>query len=185
MVYKSNFLNLDEIETDRLKIRKITLKDAEDIFEFTSLPETCEILSWYPHQNIDVTKKFLKSIIIKYKKNEPAQWALELKENKKVIGIAGFINIDFHNKRGEIAYVLSPFYQNKGLMTEALKEIIRIGFNRMDLIRIEAKCEIDNFASERVMQKIGMRLEGCFYNYIIRKGKPRHYKIYSILNEEI
>jgi len=74
-------------------------------------------------------------------------------------------------------------------MTEALKMVARYGFDKMNLNRIEAKCEIDNFTSERVMQKLGMHLEGCFYQYLIRNDKFRDYKFYtklkiSHLNEE-
>ena len=71
---------------------------------------------------------------------------------KKVIGFAGFIDYSEQHKKAELAYVLSPLYQNKGYMTEALDIIMNYGFTEMGLNRIEAKCEIDNFASERVIR---------------------------------
>lgn len=176
------FLRFNKIESDRLILRKVNIKDIEDIFEFTSLPQTSEGLSWNPHSDLTVTRKFVESIIAKYDKNTPSQWVLVLKENSKVIGIAGFIEVDFQSARGEIAYVLSPDFQNRGYMTEALRAIVHYGFTEMKLHRIQAKCEIDNYGSEKVMQKLGMQLEGVLRGYILRKGKFRDYKIYSILN---
>lgn len=172
--------NFQNIKTDRLIIRRLRLTDAEDIYEFTSKKATSEFLTWYPHKSIERTKNFIKSIVDKYNKNEVTQWAIELIENQKIIGVAGFIAYYPEHLKGEIAFVLSSDYWDKGYMTEALKKIIEYGYNEMGLKRIEAKCEIDNFASERVMQKIGMRLEGCFYKYLMRKGKFRDYKFYAI-----
>ncbi len=178
------FKDFEGLKTERLLIRKLTLNDAKDIFEFTSLEETARGLTWFPHPNLEVTKDFIKTILDKYNKDLPSQWAIELIERKKVIGIAGFISYFEEHAKGEIAYVLSPFFQQKGYMTEALNQIIEYGFNVMQLNRIEAKCEIDNFASEKVMQKLGMRLEGCCYDYLFRKGNFRSYKLYSILSKK-
>jgi ribosomal-protein-alanine N-acetyltransferase len=178
------FKKFPGLESERLILRKLRLNDVNDIFEFTSLPETSEILSWYPHKDKKETKAFIKDIIDKYSKNKASQWAIESKNTRNVIGIAGFIQFFPEHARGEIAYVLSPAYQNKGYMTEALKMVLEYGFNTIKLHRIEAKCEINNFSSERVLQKLGLRLEGCFYDFLIRKEMPRTYKFYSILRKE-
>ena len=177
------FKDFSGLKSDRLNLRKLTIKDAEDIFEFTSLDETSKGLSWYPHGNIETTKEFIRSILDKYENNVVSQWAIELIEEKKVIGIVGFISYFEEHHKGEIAYVLSPLYQGKGYMTESLQMILKFGMNEMKLNRIEAKCEIDNFASDKVMQKLGMRFEGCLYDYLYRKGKARSYKFYSVLKK--
>jgi [ribosomal protein S5]-alanine N-acetyltransferase len=179
-----NFKDFPGLVSERLIIRKITLNDANDIFEFTSLPETSEILTWYPHTTLQVTSSFIKSIIEKYEKNEASQWAIELKNEKKVIGIAGFIQFFPEHNRGEIAYVLSPVHQNRGYMTEALMMVLNYGFNNLKMNRIEAKCEINNSSSERVLLKIGMQPEGCFRDYLIRKGLYRDYKFFAVLKKK-
>jgi ribosomal-protein-alanine N-acetyltransferase len=178
------FKNFPGLESERLILRKLDINDVDQIFEFTSLPETSEILSWFPHSDKSVSRTFIKNIISKYSNNEVSQWAIELKSDKIVIGIAGFVQFFSEHSRGEIAYVLSPKYQNKGYMTEALKMVLEYGFNMIKLRRIEAKCEINNFSSERVLQKLGFRLEGCFYNFIKRKGLYRDYKIYALIKEQ-
>lgn len=54
----------------------------------------------------------------------------------------------------------------------------------MDLVRIQARCVVENIGSARVMEKAGMSFEGIIRKGILMKGKHRDLKIYSILNEE-
>jgi ribosomal-protein-alanine N-acetyltransferase len=127
---------------------------------------------------------FIKSVLGKYQNNQPAQWAIELKSYKKVIGLCGFVNFFEEHSKGEMAYVLSPDYWGNGFLPEALAKIIEFSFKQWGLIRIEAKCEVGNFASEKVMQKVGMIQEGLFIKYLKRKGEYRSYKLYAILYDK-
>lgn len=182
---KKIFKDFKGLTTDRVFLRKITLDDAEDIFSFTSNPKTSEVLTWNAHKDIHKTKSFIQNAIIdKYEKNLAAQWGIELKENRKIIGIAGFINYWEEHDKAEITFVLSPDYWGKGYMPEALNAILDYGFKEMGLHRIEAKCEIDNYSSEKALQKIGMKLEGCKYDFLVRKGQYRSFKFYAKLSEK-
>lgn len=176
------FRKFEGIETERLFVRKLSVDDSYDIFDFTSDPDVSFFLSWEPHKSTAVTAAFIKSIENKYENDMVSQWGIELKAEKKVIGIGGFINYYPEHTKAEIAFVLSNKHWGHGFMPEALKGIIDFGFNQIELNRIEAKCEIDNFASEKTLQKIGMRLEGCKYDFLMRKDKLRSFKFYAILN---
>lgn len=99
------FKNLAALETDRLILRKLKSTDCHDIFDFTSLPEVCEFLSWEPHSSIAITQSFIESVLEKYKKNETAQWCIELKSTNVVIGLTGFISFSQEHLKGEIAYL--------------------------------------------------------------------------------
>jgi [ribosomal protein S5]-alanine N-acetyltransferase len=178
------FIELPIIETKRLLLRKIEIKDTDDVFAFTSNPITSEWLTWHPHKTKEDTLNFIKTVMEKYQRDQPAQWAIELKPDKKIIGLCGFVNYFEEHSKGEVAYVLSPDYWGKGFLPEALEKIIEFSFKNWGLIRIEAKCEVGNFASERVMQKVGMRQEGLFIKYLIRKGESRNYKLYAIINDK-
>lgn len=83
-----------------------------------------------------------------------------------------------------MGYVISQDYWNKGIATEAANEVIKFGFNEMDLVRIQARCVVENIGSARVMEKAGMSFERIIRKGILMKGKHRDLKIYSILNEE-
>ncbi len=175
------FKNLPALETKRLILRKLKIEDASDIFEFTKSDTITKYLTWDAHKSVETTKKFIESVLTKYKNGEPAQWVLYHKEVNKAIGIAGFITYLSEHKRAEIAFILSEAYGNKGYMTETLMQILEIGFCELNLNRIEAKCDKDNIASETVLKKIGMDYEGMFKEFLFLKNEYKTYKFYSIL----
>jgi ribosomal-protein-alanine N-acetyltransferase len=106
------------------------------------------------------------------------------KENHKLIGTGGYHKWVPAHCKAEFGYALSAEYWNKGLMSEAVREILKFGFNDMQLHRAEARCYIDNIASERVLQKCGMKYEGIIRESFFVKGEFRDLKLYSLLNSE-
>ena len=69
-------------------------------------------------------------------------------------------------------------------MTEAVRTVIAFGFCTMQLNRVQALCEIENVASARVMEKVGMTFEGSLREYMFFKEHYRNLKMYSILRGE-
>lgn len=72
----------------------------------------------------------------------------------------------------------------KGLVTEAVKEVIKHGFEKMNLNRIYARCFVENIGSQKVLEKVGMKFEGILREQLFIKGAFRDMKIYSILRKE-
>ncbi|MDO7907451.1 GNAT family N-acetyltransferase [Paenibacillus sp. JX-17] len=73
-----------------------------------------------------------------------------------VIGRSGFVSWRPEYGLAEIGYALGSPYWGRGLATEAVRALLRFGFDVMKLNRLEARCNADNTGSERVMQKAGM-----------------------------
>jgi [ribosomal protein S5]-alanine N-acetyltransferase len=69
-------------------------------------------------------------------------------------------------------------------MSEAVSAVIDFGFREMQLNKIQARCEVNNIASARVMEKVGMQLEGILRQQLFVKGRYWDLKTYSILREE-
>jgi [ribosomal protein S5]-alanine N-acetyltransferase len=176
--------NLPTIETERLLLRKITLNDASDMFEYASNPEVSEYTMWSTHTSIEDTKYFLKSLTKMYKRKELVDWGIVHKAEKKFIGTCGFVEWSMTHSRAEIGYALSARYWREGYMSEAANAIIEFGFREMLLNRIVGRCEVNNIASARVMEKVGMQLEGILRQQLFVKGRYWDLKIYSILREE-
>jgi len=176
--------NLPSIETDRLLMRKITLNDANDMFEYASDPQVSEYTMWSTHGSIEETKYFLKSLMRMYKRRELVDWGIVHKAEKKFIGTCGYVEWSMTHSRGEIGYVLDRKYWNQGYMSEAVNAIMEFGFREMLLNRIEAKCEVNNIGSARVMEKVGMQLEGILRHQLFVKGRYWDLKIYSILRDD-
>ncbi|MGB3512938.1 MAG: GNAT family protein [Microcoleaceae cyanobacterium] len=181
---KHIFENLPTIETDRIILRKMCMDDAHDMFEYASDSEVSKYTGWYTHNVIEDTQLFLNHVINNYQNNQVSSWGIVHKVDKKFIGTAGFINWNIEHARAEIGYTLSQKYWGKGYMTEVVNAIIYFGFRNMMLNRIEAKCEIKNIASARVMEKVGMKYEGILRKYMFMKGKYSDLKIYSIIKDE-
>jgi ribosomal-protein-alanine N-acetyltransferase len=178
------FKNLPHLETERLKLRKLTIRDAGDVFEYASVPEVSLYVTWLPHRTIADTKSFLKHMLFQYEKGIPSSWGIVLKDTGKLIGTGGYLWWSTEHSKAEVGYVLSDKYWNNGYMTEALKKILQFGFETMNLERIEARCFVENMVSERVMQKCGMKLEGILRSSLFIKGVFSDFKLYSILKSE-
>ena len=172
------------LETERLILRKISLNDAEDIFEYAIDPEVATYVSWEPHKSIEDSISFINSMTQRYENTGLSEWGLVYKENKKCIGTCGYMWWRPSHARAELGFALSQKYWNRGLITEALREVIKFGFEKMELNRIEARCFLTNSASEKVMQKVGMKFEGIQREGLFAKGKYQDLKVYSILRRE-
>jgi len=175
------FRDLPTLETERTVLRKITINDAKDLFDYCSDEEVARYTSWYPHQTIDDSFLFINAVLPLYQEGQISPWGIEHKETDKLIGTCGFVSWVTKHARAEIGYALSRQYWNQGLMTEIVRNIIDFGFNTMQLVRLEARCHVDNIASARVMEKSGMQLEGILRKHMLIKGEHQDLKLYSII----
>lgn len=181
---KKMFTHFPTLETERLILRKLTQKDAEDIHAYASNEEVTTYVTWENHKTLDDTRAFINYALTQYENKHVAPWGIEYKENGKLIGTIDFVSWQVEHRVAEIGYVLAPEYWGKGIMTEAANEVIAFGFNKMDVVRIQARCFVENHGSARVMEKIGMSLEGIMRKGMFIKGKHQDLSIYSILQEE-
>jgi len=176
------FRNLPVLKTKRLILRKITLKDIDAIYDYACSRQTTKYMIWKPHKSKSETKNFIIDTLQRYKNGQPASWGIVCLKCNKLIGMAGFTEYSAIHKTGGIGYVLLPECWNKGYMTEAVKEIIKFGFNRLGLNRVEATCDVKNKGSARVMEKSGMKFEGTMRKCVIRQGsRITDAKLYAIV----
>ncbi|MZQ81315.1 GNAT family N-acetyltransferase [Paenibacillus sp. 5J-6] len=172
------------IENERLLLRKLTLNDASDIYEYASDVEVSKFTTWEKHRSIDDTYTFLNMVLQKYENEQPSDWAIVHKDTNQVIGTCGWVYLNEVHHRAEIGYALSRKYWNQGLITDVVRTILNFGFNELDLNRIEARCIAENVGSERVMQKVGMHYEGLIREQMFVKGRYVDLKLYGILKSD-
>ena len=177
-------VDLPIIETDRLLLRKITLDDAADIFEYASDPEVSTYMSWEPHQSIQETYDYLERVMQRYQEHNPGPWAIVHKRDAKMIGTCSYGSWAREDYRAEVGYVLNRRYWGQGYMAEAVRAIVDFGFRKLGMNRIQARCDVPNIGSARVMEKVGMTFEGVLRQQLFEKGTFRDIKIYSILRSE-
>lgn len=176
--------NFPTFETERLILRKISLDDLEDIFAYGSNDKVSKYVTWDTHRTLSDTKQFIEFVLNKYAEKQVSPWAIEYKDNGRMIGTIDFVLWNPAHQTAEIGYVLHQDYWGKGITAEAAKELIKFGFDKMDLIRIQARCFSENTGSKRVMEKIGMSYEGTLRKAVFIKEKHWDLKVFSILKEE-
>lgn len=156
-----NLVGTQTIKTSRLILRKITLSDAEDMFQnWASDEEVARYVTWRAHEDISITKKVIESWVEKQSNNDFFAWCIEWKENHQVIGTIDVVSLSSEFETAEIGYCMSQKYWGKGIMTEALIAVEDFLFVEVQLNRIEAKHDTENPASGKVMLKSGMQFEG-------------------------
>lgn len=178
------FGDLPELETPRLRLRKLKIEDAADMFEYASDPEVARDVTWEPHKSINDSAVFLNSVLQKYAGKKTSEWGLVLKESGKLIGTCGFVWWKPEHAKAEFGYALSRKYWGRGLMTEAAAAVMDFAFDKMKLHRLEARCITTNFGSEKVMLKNGMKYEGLLRDVVYEKGGFKSLKLYSLLSGE-
>lgn len=178
------FSHMPVLETDRLLLRPMRVSDAQDMYEYASNPDVTRYLLWRPHDTPSYTRSYLEYLGGRYRLGSCREWAVILKSEGRMIGTSGFAAIDCPNRVGELGYVLNPAYRGQGFSPEAARRVISFGFDVLGLHRIEARYMIGNDASQRVMEKIGMRYEGVRRESMLVKGAYRDIGICAILVSE-
>ncbi|MCM3164939.1 GNAT family N-acetyltransferase [Metabacillus litoralis] len=185
MNIEASLIALPSFETNRLILRKININDLDDIYEFSSDPKVAHHMTWEVNKTKEETlHNFVSIVIEKYKTGQSADWAIVHKESNKVIGTCSFVDWSNNNQKAEIGYVLNRNYWGQGLVSEAIKVVIKFGFEILELNRIEGGCDTDNIGSEKVMLKAGFKYEGTLRKNEYIKGEFRDTKVYSIIKED-
>ncbi len=110
----------------------------------------------------------------------PNQWRIIPKATGLVVGIVGVIRLEPERGCAEIGFGLVKAVSGQGLMSEACRAVIDYGFAEMGLTRIEARCQLANLASARVLEKIGMRREGTVRGRVHSKAPEEDFWLYAI-----
>ena len=178
------FSCLPVLETRRLHLRPLRMQDAADMYRYSSDPEVSRHVLWEPHESIRHTRAVLRAALRQYRSGAPSSFAIERREDRRMIGTIGFMWINCEHRSGEVGYSLARDCWNQGYATEALEAVLHFGFDTLRLNRIEAQHEVDNPASGRVMEKCGMRCEGTLRQRVFNKGRYSDVRLYAALREE-
>lgn len=177
-----NFKSFPEIKSERLLLRKIEesddaiilyLRSDETINQYIERPENRKT------KTIAQALQFINEITQDYHNNKSVTWGIISKNEPQLIGTICLWNISKNNTIAEVGYGLNPAFQNKGIMTEALKCVIDYGFNELKLIKIEAFTHYKNESSKKLLEKTG------FHFMENRKDQDNDSNsIYELLNSQ-
>lgn len=146
--------------TDRLVLRELQANDAEQIFKIRTDPRVNQFIDREPSKSVDDSLKFINNILKAQYNNCSVMWAITLKDDPKLIGTVLYWHIVKEKDKAELGYEMLPEYFGKGIMHEALTEVIRFGFEDMQLKTIVAETREDNLRSVNALEKCGFEEAG-------------------------
>jgi len=124
-------------------------------------------------------KKWIKNLLKMYKKKKPEKYSLAITADGEIVGSIGFNKPDYDNQNVEFGYWIGEEYWGRGYATKAIKEFVKILFNKFKFVRVTASPFSYNKASQKVLQKAGLKLEGKRRKAVKKKGKFIDDAVYS------
>jgi ribosomal-protein-alanine N-acetyltransferase len=115
-------------------------------------------------------------------RGERYQWIVEVEREA-----AGWITLavaSWEHGIAEIGYALATRWQGRGVMPDALTLLLAELFGQTALERIEARCSVENVASQRVLDKVGFTREGRLRSYFELDGRRVDNFLYAILRDD-
>lgn len=171
----------ERIETEQLVLRKPRMEDALVLFTaYMQDPEVTRYTTWRPHRQLQEAEDFIRNSIAALENGSRFPFVITLKEKDDPFGM-----IDFHIRSSKVGlgYVIARLHQGKGYATEATRAIIHWAFQQPTIYRVNASTDIENVASQTVLEKAGMTCEGLLRKYIVHPNIsdiPRDSYIYAI-----
>jgi ribosomal-protein-alanine N-acetyltransferase len=154
-----DFSSFPTLTTERLTLRELLLSDAPDVLVFRGDPEVQKYNDPVLH-SIEEVQTLIEEIRAEYAAQKGIAWAVTLSGSDAVLGLFGFHDWDEYHRRAEIGYDLARAYWGQGIGSEAVRAIVRFGFEQMNLHRIYAGTIADNHESVRLLEKVGFQREG-------------------------
>jgi len=175
-------MNLD---TDRLILRELVHDDWAAVLDYQVEPLYLRYYEWQSRTPEDVRAFVTRLEALQHERPRTKyQLAIVLKSTGELIGNCGIRTQAFGSHEAELGFELAPKHWRNGYATEAAGELLRFGFEQLNLNRVEASCLADNLGSAGVLTKLGMRLEGRLRNKEFYKGRTWDRLLFAILRDE-
>lgn len=167
---------LDELETERLKLRKLAFTDATQLV----LLRSDERVNRYLDRPATTTHEEALQFINKILAASSYYWALSLKNETMLIGTVCLWNTDHEKSHVEIGYELLPGFHGQGLMTEALQAVIGYNSTVLQFQTIVATLHRENIPSIKLLEKNGFIRDRTREDQLHTEGGPGCEIVYSL-----
>jgi RimJ/RimL family protein N-acetyltransferase len=174
------------LTTERLLLRLFEERDLDAVYAMESRPEVVRYLYWEPRSRDEARAALDRRIRMTSFDGDPAvvRLAVIQRASGQLIGDFSLGLRSRADRQGEIGFMFHPDHQGHGYALEAGRAVLSLGFGTYDLHRIFGSCDARNAASARLMERLGMRLEGTLRETEFVKGTWCDEQIYAILAAE-
>jgi [ribosomal protein S5]-alanine N-acetyltransferase len=155
------------IETDRLRLRSLTDADLDGLQAIYGDAETMRFIgrSGRPTEDREGTARVLDWLRRHEALHGFGLWAVDEREGEPMVGVAGLLWEEGHGPEVEAVYLVRRDRWGRGYATEAASAVLQLAHGELGLARVIALAYPENIASQRVMEKAGMRPEGTVEAY--------------------
>jgi RimJ/RimL family protein N-acetyltransferase len=180
------------IETQRLILEVPAESDAPTLFDLVGGEDRLEVtagLIWDGPDEVSETLGFIRQAQIERYGDSGFHWAIRDRTGA-ITGspgsVVGMISARPSSEagRGDVGYWLGKPYWGQGLMREALASVIDLCFGELDQVKVEAEIFTTNSRSKRLVESLGMQLEGTIRSSHYKRGEWVDAHVYGILREE-
>jgi len=169
-------------ETARLTARPPTSADAQLLFEqYARDPAVAKYMTWRPHGDVKETLEFLRRCERVWIDGSAFPWSLWVKGTGE---FAGLLEIRVSASAVDLGYALAQRWWRHGLMSEALQSVVQWALAQPEIYRVWATCDVENVASARVLERVGMEREGVLRRWLVHPNiseVPRDCLCYSVV----
>ncbi len=160
------------LETDRLYLRPLDTPDIQAFSAYRSDPDIARYQGWGTPFTEEQAEEFIEQMKA-VTPGEIGQWlqlGMELKDGGTLIGDVAFQIIKDSHRQAEIGMTLSANHHGKGYGSEAVTTLVNYLFGELQVHRIIANCDPENYPAHRLLERVGFRREGCFVESLWYKG---------------
>ncbi|MBC7914605.1 MAG: GNAT family N-acetyltransferase [Pyrinomonadaceae bacterium] len=175
------------LKTQRLILKEISITHLEHIHTLHSIPQVDEFNTLGIPKDSSSTESLVNEWI-NLQKVVPRMlytFCIEQVEPNEFVGLIALNLGKLNFRNAEVWYKLHPDFWKQGYATEALKKLLEFGFQNLNLHRIEAGSAVDNIASIKVLEKVGMIREGRKREVLPIRGKWVDNYFYGILKSDL
>ena len=173
------------LHTDRLTLRELRDDDVPAAFRLFSDPVAMRYIGKPPHATHLETFDFVRRNQLLFPAQDGVGWAMSLRGAGDFIGYAGHWRLMKQHLRSEIGYQMLPEHWGKGLMAEALRAILRFGFERMGLNSVEAQIDPANTRSRKTLERLGFSQDGLLREWYYFAGEYTDTGVFTLLKKEL
>ena len=171
------------LKTSRLSLRSLLPEDAAAISILRSDPQVNIYLNRPATLTIEEATAYISKIDTGIQQHNWMYWAIAVNSSPELIGTICLWNFVPENDKAEIGYELSPTYQGKGLMQEAVEAVIHFGFEEMKLQLIAALVKPGNEKSLQLLERQHFRPD--HFNHYVSKEEAGEFVVYYLLNSNL
>jgi RimJ/RimL family protein N-acetyltransferase len=178
-------VELSELRTPRLILRRLRGDDLASLCAYRSLPEVARFQSWDSFGLDDGARLIAEQS--GQQPNIPGTWlqlAIVREDSGEMIGDCGIHFLQVDPRQIEIGITLAPAHQGRGYATESIASVIDYAFTRLEKHRVTAITDAGNAAAAALFLRLGFRREGHFIENIWFKGRWGSEFAFALLRTE-